>query len=57
MVDRMRAAALVERAPMVDRIPQDAFAGIVSSSSMQGGGVVDDQERHGKARSGRLQAP
>jgi DNA-binding transcriptional ArsR family regulator len=28
IVDRMRAAAIVERAPMVDRIPQDAFAGI-----------------------------
>ena len=28
VVDRMRAAAIVERAPMVDRIPQDAFAGI-----------------------------
>ena len=28
IVDRMRAAAIVERAPMVYRIPQDAFAGI-----------------------------
>ena len=28
VVDRMRAAAIVERAPMVDRIPQDAFASI-----------------------------
>ena len=28
VVDRMRSAGLVERAPMVDRIPQDVFAGL-----------------------------
>ena len=36
VVDRMRAAAIVERAPMVDRIPQDAFAGIVRQFDARG---------------------
>ena len=35
-MDRMRAAAIVERAPMVDRIPQDAFAGIVRQFDARG---------------------
>ena len=28
VVDRMRSAGILERAPMIDRIPQDVFAGI-----------------------------
>ena len=36
VVDRMRSAAIVERAPMVDRIPQDAFAGIVRQFDARG---------------------
>ena len=36
VVDRMRAAAIVERAPMVDRIPQDAFVGIVRQFDARG---------------------
>ena len=36
VVDRMRAAAIVERAPMVDRIPQDAFSGIVRQFDARG---------------------
>ena len=36
VVDRMRAAAIVERAPMVDRIPQDAFAGIMRQFDARG---------------------
>ena len=36
VVDRMRAAAIVERAPMVDRIPQDAFAGIARQFDARG---------------------
>ena len=32
----MRAAAIVERTPMVDRIPQDAFAGIVRQFDARG---------------------
>ena len=28
-VERMRSAGLVERVPMVSRIPQDVFAGLV----------------------------
>ena len=36
VVDRMRAAAIVERTPMVDRIPQDAFAGIVRQFDARG---------------------
>ena len=35
-MDRMRAAAIVERAPMVYRIPQDAFAGIVRQFDARG---------------------
>ena len=56
VVDRMRAAAIVERAPMVDRIPQDAFAGIVRQFDARGG-VADDQGRIGQARRAGLQAP
>lgn len=36
VVERMRAAAIVERAPMVDSIPQDAFAGIVRQFDARG---------------------
>ena len=36
VVDRMRAAAIVERAPMVDRIPQDVFAGLVRQFDARG---------------------
>jgi DNA-binding transcriptional ArsR family regulator len=36
VVDRMRLAGLVERAPMVDRIPQDVFAGIVRQFDARG---------------------
>jgi hypothetical protein len=36
VVDRMRAAGLVERAPMVDRIPQDVFAGLVRQFDARG---------------------
>ena len=36
VVDRMRSAAIVERAPMVERIPQDAFAGIVRQFDARG---------------------
>ena len=36
VVDRMRSASIVERAPMVDRIPQDAFAGIVRQFDARG---------------------
>ena len=35
-VDRMRAAGIVERAPMVDRIPQDVFAGLVRQFDARG---------------------
>jgi len=35
-VDRMRSAGLVERAPMVDRIPQDVFAGLVRQFDARG---------------------
>ncbi len=37
-VDRMRSAGLVERAPMVDRIPQDVFAGLVRQFDARGEG-------------------
>ncbi len=36
VVERMRAATIVERAPMVDSIPQDAFAGIVRQFDARG---------------------
>ncbi len=36
VVDRMRAAGLVERTPMVDRIPQDVFAGLVRQFDARG---------------------
>lgn len=36
VVDRMRSAGLVERAPMVDRIPQDVFAGLVRQFDARG---------------------
>ena len=36
VMDRMRAAGLVERAPMVDRIPQDVFAGLVRQFDARG---------------------
>ena len=35
-VDRMRSAGIVERAPMVDRIPQDVFAGLVRQFDARG---------------------
>ena len=35
-IDRMRSAGLVERAPMVDRIPQDIFAGLVRQFDARG---------------------
>ena len=35
-VDRMRSAGLVERAPMVDRIPQDVYAGLVRQFDARG---------------------
>jgi DNA-binding transcriptional ArsR family regulator len=38
VVDRMRAAGLVERAPMVDRISQDVFAGLVRQFDARGEG-------------------
>ena len=36
VIDRMRSAALVERAPMVGRIPQDVFAGLVRQFDARG---------------------
>ena len=36
VVDRMRAAAIVERAPMVDRISQDVFAGLLRQYDARG---------------------
>ena len=36
-VDRLRSAGIVERAPMVDRIPQDVFAGLVRQFDARGG--------------------
>ena len=36
VVDRMRSAGIVERAPMVDRIPQDVFAGMVRQFDARG---------------------
>ena len=35
-LDRMRSAGLVERAPMVDRIPQDVFAGLARQFDARG---------------------
>ncbi len=35
-VDRMRSAGIVERAPMVDTIPQDVFAGLVRQFDARG---------------------
>ena len=35
-VDRMRSAGIVERAPMVGRIPQDVFAGLVRQFDARG---------------------
>ena len=36
VIDRMRSAGLVERVPMVDRIPQDVFAGLVRQLDARG---------------------
>ena len=36
VLDRMRAAGLVERAPMVDRIPQDVYSGLVRQFDARG---------------------
>ena len=36
VIDRMRSAGIVERAPMVDRIPQDVFAGLVRQFDARG---------------------
>ena len=35
-MDRMRSAGIVERVPMVDRIPQDVFAGLVRQFDARG---------------------
>jgi len=35
-VERMRSAGIAERAPMVDRIPQDVFAGLVRQHDARG---------------------
>ncbi len=35
-LDRMRAAAIVERVPMADRLPQDIFAGLVRQRGARG---------------------
>ena len=36
VVDRMRSAGIVQRAPMVDRIPQDVFAGLIRQFDARG---------------------
>ncbi len=36
-VERLRSAGVAERAPMVDRIPQDVFAGLVRQYDARGG--------------------
>jgi DNA-binding transcriptional ArsR family regulator len=36
VLDRMRSAGLVERAPMVDRIPQDVFSGLARQFDARG---------------------
>ena len=36
VVDRMRSAGIVERAPMLDRIPQDVYSGLVRQHDARG---------------------
>ena len=36
VIDRMRSAGLVERVPMIDRIPQDVFSGLVRQLDARG---------------------